>query len=275
MSQPIIVTLAPNGAYKQKPDHPALPLSLEEIVDTALAARSNGASLLHLHIRDEQQQHSLDADNYLRHIEAIEDQVDDDLIIQITSETAKRFSPEQQIACIKAVNAPCVSIALREMITDPDNIHAAQDLFYWCAEQACRIQFILYSQNDLLRYFEYLQQGIIPAAPHSVLFVLGRYALNAQSSPDDLRPFLEYTDRLQVPWMVCAFGASEQACLLNAAEHGGHMRIGFENNLLRPDGQMAKHNTQQLQDLCVAAKQQHVTLAKVAQTRVILSIRPN
>lgn len=273
MNPPSIVALAPNGAYKQKIDHPALPLSLEEIVNTAEAAQHQGASLLHLHIRDAQQQHSLDADIYLRHIDAIEDRLGDGLIIQITSEAAGRFSREQQIACIKTVNPDCVSIALREIITAQADHAAAQDLFEWCAERECRIQFILYSQGDLLRYFNYLQQAVIPAAPHSVLFVLGRYALNAQSSSDDLLPFVEYNNVLNVPWMVCAFGASEQACLLDAAERGGNMRIGFENNLLRPDGQLAKDNSQQLQDLTRALEATHRELANITQAREILAIR--
>jgi len=273
MKQACIVALAPNGAYRQKTDHPALPLNREEIVETAVAAQQQGVSMLHLHIRDSRHQHSLDADIYLHHIAAIEDRLGDGLIIQITSEAAKRFSRAEQISCIKTVNAPCVSIALREIITGPDDIHAAQDLFNWCAEQTCRIQFILYSQDDLLRYFRYLQQDIIPAAPHSVLFVLGRYAPDAQSSPDDLRPFLEHTDKLQVPWMVCAFGAGEQACLLDAAVHNGHMRIGFENNLLRPNGQTANDNRQQLEDLRIAVKHKTLIFASSKQARKILSIR--
>lgn len=60
MSHRSILALAPNGAYKQKADHPALPLQLDEIVPAAEQAQCAGITLLHLHIRDRNHQHSLD-----------------------------------------------------------------------------------------------------------------------------------------------------------------------------------------------------------------------
>jgi uncharacterized protein (DUF849 family) len=34
-SHPLLITVAPNGAYKQRPDHPALPLTTTELGQTA------------------------------------------------------------------------------------------------------------------------------------------------------------------------------------------------------------------------------------------------
>ena len=39
MSQPMMVAVAPNGARKQKTDHPALPITPAELADTALASK--------------------------------------------------------------------------------------------------------------------------------------------------------------------------------------------------------------------------------------------
>ncbi|MEE9447232.1 MAG: 3-keto-5-aminohexanoate cleavage protein [Arenicellales bacterium] len=273
MSHHPILASAPNGAYKQKKDHSAVPLSLDEIVTSAVDAVKAGVSLLHLHIRDEFGQHSLDADIYRRTIDAIEDQTGDQLIIQMTSEAANRYSPSEQIQTIKQVDAECVSIALRELIQDASHTASAQGLFHWCAERACRAQFILYSETDLLNYFEYLNKDIIPASPHSVLFVLGRYAQNQQSSPEDLLPFLKHQRRLKVPWMVCAFGASEPLCMLDAIKKGGHMRVGFENNLLRADQSVAKNNFEQLDEMHQVVKGINMRLAAVSEARTMLAIR--
>jgi 3-keto-5-aminohexanoate cleavage enzyme len=270
-----ILALAPNGAYKQKSDHSALPLSIVEIVQTALDAQRTGASLLHLHIRDGDNRHSLDPSTYLRTIAAIEDRIGDSLIIQITSETARLFSTSQQITTIKTVNPACVSIALREIIPEPDSVADAQALFEWCAEELCRIQFILYSEQDLLAYFDYQKRAIIPDTPHSVLFVLGRYSQNQQSSTQDLLPFLEHRDSLSVPWMICAFGASEPLCLIDAAKRGGHMRLGFENNLLKADGEFAVNNISQLLDLKKRAEIEDMKIATLEQARQLLQIRGN
>ncbi len=42
--------------------------------------------------------------------------------------------------------------------------------------------------------------------------------------------------------MVCAFGRDEAACVSAGALLGGDIRVGFENNLLLPDGSMASTN---------------------------------
>lgn len=148
----------------------------------------------------------------------------------------------------------------------------AQGLFYWCAEHACRAQFILYAENDLLAYLRYRQLDLIPDSPHSVLFVLGRYHHNRQSSIEDLTPYLNHANQVDVPWMVCAFGASEQAVVLEAASRGGRLRIGFENNLLRSDATISANNTQQVSDLQEAATKSNIRIANIEETQEILSI---
>lgn len=66
-----------------------------------------------------------------------------------------------------------------------------------------------------------------------------------------------------VRWAVCAFGQNEQSCLLAAVAKDGDMRIGFENNLYRPDGLRAQSNAQQVVDLV-----EQLTRLKKAPMRV-------
>jgi 3-keto-5-aminohexanoate cleavage enzyme len=61
------------------------------------------------------------------------------------------------------------------------------------------------------------------------------------SSPTDLVPFVHAHDGGE-PWAICAFGATEHACVTAAAAMGGHVRVGFENNLLLKDGSQAPNN---------------------------------
>ena len=46
------IMVAPNGARLTKADHPTLPVTIEETVAAALAARAAGADGLHAHVRD-------------------------------------------------------------------------------------------------------------------------------------------------------------------------------------------------------------------------------
>jgi 3-keto-5-aminohexanoate cleavage enzyme len=82
---------------------------------------------------------------------------------------------------------------------------------------------------------------VIPQRHSFALFVLGRYTEPAKVRPRDLLAFLEAWD-VDLPWALCAFGAIESACVLTAAGLGGHVRVGFENNLWRADGSLAESN---------------------------------
>ena len=55
------MTVAPNGGRKTKADHPALPLSADELARTAAECLERGASMIHLHVRDADGKHILDA----------------------------------------------------------------------------------------------------------------------------------------------------------------------------------------------------------------------
>jgi uncharacterized protein (DUF849 family) len=55
-------------------------------------------------------------------------------------------------------------------------------------------------------------------------------------------------------WAACAFGPQETACLIEAMGHGGKTRIGFENNRLNTDGQVAANNAERVTELVTQAK---------------------
>ena len=63
-SHPLLITVAPNGAYKQRPDHSALPITTAELGQTAKLCLDAGAAMIHMHIRDAQGRHSLDVQGY-------------------------------------------------------------------------------------------------------------------------------------------------------------------------------------------------------------------
>ena len=47
MTDPLILTVAPNGAYKQAADHPALPLTPSHLAAEAKRCLDAGAAMLH------------------------------------------------------------------------------------------------------------------------------------------------------------------------------------------------------------------------------------
>jgi len=241
LADPLIVTVAPNGAYKGPQDHAALPLTAGALAATAKDCLDAGAAMLHLHIRDADGRHSLDVEGYRAALRTIGAAVGRHLVLQVTSEAAGVYRPARQIAMVRELKPEAVSIGLREIDRPKAGADATADFFGWLARERVMTQVILYDVADLQRWQALRADGSIPDAPWFLLFVLGRYSATQTSSPRDLLPFVQAHVGPE-PWAMCAFGASEHACATAAAALGGHVRVGFENNLYLRDGRVAPDN---------------------------------
>ncbi len=247
------IMVAPNGARKSKTDHPALPVTIDEIVGTAKACFEAGAGAIHAHVRDAQGQHVLDSGLYRELIHQLAATVPD-MAVQITTEAVGRYSPQQQRQVVRDVMPAAVSVSLREMLPEDSEEAAARDFYHWADEAGIAVQHILYDAQEVSAFFGRLHKGVIPARNLQLLFVLGRYARDQESDVADMDPFLttlaqqeNAPDDLQ--WGLCAFGRQETDCLAEAVRRGGHARIGFENNLWNRDGTMAADNAARVRDL--------------------------
>ena len=240
-SQPLIITVAPNGAYKQRVDHPQVPLTRQDMARTAKACLDAGASMLHLHIRDAQGRHSLDVAGYRDALAAVRTAVGDAMVLQITSEAAKVYEAPAQIAMVRELRPEAVSVGLREVDQAAIGEAGLAEFFGWLARERVMTQVILYDTVDLRRWQDLRQRGVVPEAPWFLLFVLGRYTAGQTSNPSDLVPFV-HAHTGSEPWSVCAFGSTEHACVSAAAALGGHVRVGFENNLYLKTGAVAPDN---------------------------------
>ena len=269
---PLIVAVAPNGARLTRADHPALPITPTELADTAHACMVAGTSLLHLHVRDDNGRHSLDPVHYRPAIDAIRDAVGDGLILQVTTEAVDRFDRDTQMAAVRTLAPEAVSLAIREVAPDAASEPAMTGFTAWMAEQDVSPQYILYDSADIDRFADLVERRVVLPHRASVLFVLGRYTTGQQSTPGDLDPFLSTwaAKGLALPWFTCAFGRQEQACALAAIRDGGHVRIGFENNRLRPDGTTAPDNADQISGLVAAAGALDRPVADSAAARTLL-----
>jgi len=263
--------VAPNGARKTRLDHPALPVSIKETVEEAVQCHAEGATILHAHVRGKQDEHLLDAGLYQELIAELKHRAPD-MLVQITTEAVGVYTPDQQIECVQAVVPEMASVALKEMTSNFTDLSFAKRFYDWTIEAGVHIQHILFSDEELTQFLKLKQSGVIPASHRCVLFVLGRYAADFQSYPSDLDPFLA-CDLTGLDWFVCAFGAKEQACINAAIDHGGHARIGFENNLYLPDGDVAANTTELVSELTKSITASDRSFATSDQTRQLLGLR--
>lgn len=265
-SDPLIITSAPNGAYKQLKDHAQVPLTPDRLAQTAKSCLDAGASMLHLHIRDAQGGHSLDLQGYRDATAAVRAAVGQEMVLQITSEAAKVYQAPEQIAMVKALRPEAVSVGLREVDQPEIGEKGLAEFFSGLVRDQVMTQVIVYDVKDLQRWQDLRQRGVVPDAPWFLLFVLGRYTAGQTSSPTDLVPFV-HAHTSGEPWAVCAFGATEHACVSAAASLGGHVRVGFENNLHLKNGQIAPDNAALVQQAADATHSLGRPVATAAQIR--------
>jgi uncharacterized protein (DUF849 family) len=240
------IMVAPNGARRGKQDHPALPITIAETVATAKACVEQGADGLHMHIRDEQGKHTLDAGTYREALNELQNALPE-LYVQITTEAVSQYSAAQQRKLVKQLMPSAVSISIAEMLSDNEDKEASQ-FYNWCRDSNISVQHIIYDNDDLKR----IEALSLLDKNHSLqlLFVLGRYTKNQQSMPKDLDPFYEWMqDKQNIDWATCAFGLGETDCLVEAYKRGGKVRIGFENSLWNRDGSIAKNNAERVAEL--------------------------
>jgi len=243
MSALAAIAVAPNGARRGKADHPKLPITPEEIAREAALCAEAGASQLHLHVRDDEGRHSLDAGRYREAIAAVRQSVGDALMIQITTEAAGRYGPDEQMDAVKRLKPEAASAAVAELIPTSAHEAAATQFYHWAADAGVALQHILYEPGEVAALIDFARRGVIPERGLHPLFVLGKRAPDQQADPRELMAFLERWPP-EKPWSACAFGRTETAALAMALALGGHVRVGFENSLVRPDGSIAADNAE-------------------------------
>ncbi len=246
--------VAPNGARLTHADHPALPVTLPHIVETARACLKAGADGLHLHLRDSTGGHVLDAGLYDEALAELALAVPD-MRVQITTESVGLYEAAFQRRLALATRARLVSVALREILSDGDEA-AARRMHAAAAERDIALQYILYAPHEVERLAAHL--GRDQLAETQLLFVLGSHG-GVDGSPALLLPFLARLEQLNVApdWMACAFGPPETDCLLAAHDAGGKLRVGFENNRTMQNGRLAPDNAARVAEIRRLSTDQH------------------
>lgn len=272
LDDPLILTVAPNGAYKRRADHDALPLTANELAREAKACLDEGAAMMHLHVREEDGRHSLAPEHYREALRAIKAAVGDELVLQVTSEAAGVYGPVEQVRLMKELHPEALSFALRELERPGLTPDGLSDFLHWLAAEGVMSQVILYDVDDLRRWQALRASGTAPQAPWFLLFVLGRYREGQVATPRDLLPFLNAHSGPE-PWAVCAFGRGELACVGAAAAFGGHARVGFENNLSLADGSRAPTNAALVRQTAGVGRALGRTLATASQVRARIGRR--
>lgn len=100
-----LITVAPTGAEADKARHPALPVTLDELVNTARECESAGASVIHVHIRDDDARPTLDPARLRDTVQALREA--STLIVQLSTGGAVTDDFKDRLAVLDAAPDGC------------------------------------------------------------------------------------------------------------------------------------------------------------------------
>jgi len=163
--------------------------------------------------------------------------------IQVTTEAIGKYSPADMRKLTYDVTPPGVSIGTSELIPSRKPEEEDIKLYKYLTEAGTKIQHILYKPEDIDLLSELLNKAEIQIDGAWCLFVIGHYS-GRISYPDNISLFIKKMEehKINLDWSICAFGKEEMSCLEKAVSLGGKLRVGFENSLFMPNGEVASDN---------------------------------
>ncbi len=232
MTTPCIITVAITGSVPRKEDNPAVPITIAEQVSSTQEAFEAGAALAHVHVRNDDQSTSVDADKYL----ALKDELNrycPGMIVQFS--TGGRSGAGKERGLMLKHRPDMASLATGS-VNFPLRIYEnTPELITWLAEEMAthdvKPEIEVFDLAMLYHAIDMSKAGQI-AKPLHVQFVLGvKHALPARR--DILEFQLAQLKQLapDATWVAAGIGRAQLPVAKWCLELGGHCRTGLEDNI--------------------------------------------
>lgn len=270
MPEPLIITVAAVGAEVTPEQQPNLPITPEELARDAAACEAAGASIYHLHVRDDLGRPTMDVETFRRAHDAI--LAATDLIVQFTSGGAVSDGEEARIA----------PLSLRpEMATlTTGTVNFGSEVFLNPAPLVERLYRRMRAVGTVPE-FEIFDAGMIATAArvydehgdghHSHFdFVLG--VPGALPAGPGVIDFLRSLLPPAATWSATGIGRAHTAVMEEAISSGGHVRTGFEDVRYVEPGRLAASNAELVQKVATLAADRGRPLATPRETRDLLGL---
>ncbi|MFP4895018.1 3-keto-5-aminohexanoate cleavage protein [Paraburkholderia sp. EG304] len=273
MSEPCIISVAITGSVPRKKDNPAVPITISEQIESTQEAYEAGASLVHLHVRDEQENSSSDRASFAALQEGIRKHCPDIIIQFSTGGRGRSFEqrgamldlrPDMASLATGSVNFPTTVYE-----NPPDFVRAlAQTMLDYDIKPEIEVfdLAMLYSTADLV------QQGLLKSPVH-VQFVMG--VKNALPARREILEFEVQQLKTLLPdatWTAAGIGRHQLEVNHWTLEMGGHCRTGLEDNVRWDKDTLAKSNAQLVARVAALCDEYGRPVASAAKAREILDL---
>lgn len=267
----LIITAAICGAEVTKEQNPAVPYTVAEIQREAKSAYDAGASIIHLHVREDDGTPTQDKARFKACIDAIKE-VCPDAIVQPSTGGAvgmtdlERLQPTE-LPGIEMATLDCgtVNFGGDEVFVNTEN--TIKNFGKIMIERGIKPEVEVFDKGMVDYAIRYAKQGFIKEPMHFD-FVLG---VQMSATARDLS-FMVDSIPTGSTWTVAGVGRHEFPMAAIAIAMGGHVRVGFEDNVYMSKGVLAKSNGELVSRVVRIANELGREIATPKEARQILGL---
>ncbi len=266
----LIITAAISGAEVTKEQNPNVPYTIEEVGREAESAYKAGASIIHLHVREDDGTPTQDKARFKACMDEIKKRCPD-VIIQPSTGGAvgmtdeERLQPTELSPEMATLDCGTCNFGGDEVFVNTEN--TIKNFGRLMIERGVKPEIEVFDKGMIDYAIKYEKQGFIKKPMHFD-FVLG---VQMAATVRDLS-FMVDSIPSGSTWTVAGVGRHEMPLAAVAIAMGGHVRVGFEDNVFIEKGVLAKSNGELVEKVVRIAKELGREIATPNEARKILSI---
>lgn len=268
--QKLIITAALTGAEVTRAQQPALPITPEEIGMAAAECAAAGAAIVHVHARSADGQPTQEREIYRQIIDEVRARCN--VIVQLSTGGAVGMSAQERLAPVSlrpemaTLSMGSVNFGGEVFVNHPADI----ELFAKALrEQGVKAELEIFDSGMLTSAKRALTKGWLCSPAHFdlVLGVPGAMAGTPQALLYLLSELPEHAS-----WTVAGIGAAQLPLATLAIVLGGHVRVGFEDNVFYRKGQLARSNAELVARIARIACELDRPIASADEARQMLGM---
>lgn len=272
--KPCIICVAITGSLPRKSHNPAVPISITEQIESTHEAFEEGASILHAHVRNDDETPSSDPDKFAKLKEGVEKHCPG-MIIQFSTGGRSGSGHERGGMLPLAPDMASLTVGSNNF---PNRVYENDPaLIAWLGAEMRQYQVIpeieIFDLSHMFKAAEMAKNGEIPSKPY-IQFVMG--VKNAMPADIDVfRFYIETVKRLfgeDTHWCAAGIGANQVVINEWCAQNGGHMRTGLEDNIRMDRDNLAPSNAALVKRAADIAKKHGRVIASPAEARAMLNL---
>lgn len=275
MSAPAIITVAITGSLPKKKDNPAVPITVAEQIESTHEAFEAGATLVHLHVRNDDGSPSSDPARFADVLTGIRRHCPG-MITQVS--TGGRSGAGKERGGMLHLKPDMASLATGSCNFPTRVYDNPPDLVEWLAAamraQGVKPEIEVFDLSMCFQAVELQRRGLI-SGPLHVQFVMG--VKNAMPVDRDVLEFYVRTLRRLAPaatWTGAGIGRDQHTMARWSLELGGHARTGFEDNVRLDKDTLAPSNAALVRRVVALSAEYGRRPATVNEARALLHLPP-